>query len=75
MIDDVRIVVKKRLEEDGCIDSERLFRFVFASKSMNHQPLNYLDMVKIMLKFVGEGWVMAEVKSTEVLDWDWCKNS
>ncbi|MFZ7942764.1 hypothetical protein [Neobacillus sp. 19] len=73
MISVIREAVQKRLEEDGCVKAETLFKYVIIPKSKNFQTLDYRDMVRIMLMFIGEGWVVANVSSLQALDWEWCK--
>lgn len=75
MLDDktinaVRIAVKEGLAKSGCLSSQRLFEYVINVVPM---PLDFLDMITIMIKFVAEGWVIAKVNSPNVWYWDWCK--
>jgi hypothetical protein len=73
-INAVRKAVQEALSISGCMDSQRLFNYVNdLLVTMEHQRLDYLDMIKIMIIFVEEGWIITKVNSTDVIDWEWCK--
>lgn len=73
-INAVRIAVQEALAISGCMDSQRLFDYVNnLLVTTELQRLDYLDMIKIMIRLVEEGWIIAKVNSTDVLDWEWCK--